>query len=235
LKILFVSDGNHDLGPSGSASEPRPAAGILPTLARKVVPAIAAESIALRWAELSRFPVRSDRGGFKTRSTGYAAKVAAAKLMATRRFYCAAVVCVADRDGARHADRLDQMKNGRDESAVACPVACGLAVESIEAWTLGAPEALAAELGVPVSRVQALYPRAPVEALKETSEKDDHRPKHCLDRIAALGSRSADAVLRAEVAARTDIAALERACPEGFAPFAAELRSVLGGPASPAP
>jgi hypothetical protein len=54
------------------------------------------------------------------------------------------------------------------------------------------------------------------------------RPKRLLERIAGLGHREDSAEFREAVAERTEIAALERACPEGFTPFAAELRAAFG-------
>jgi hypothetical protein len=109
------------------------------------------------------------------------------------------------------------------------PIAWGLAVESVEAWTLGSPDAIADELDVEIARVHGEYPRGvPVEALSERSGKEAHRPKRLLERIAQLASRDDSAEFREAVAERTDVAALESACPEGFAPFAGELRVAFG-------
>ena len=47
-------------------------------------------------------------------------------------------------------------------------------------------------------------------------------------RIARLNHRSVSTQFREAIAERTDIAALQKACPQSFAPFAARLRSRFG-------
>jgi hypothetical protein len=79
VKVLFVGEGNNDIGEaSEEANQPRPASGVIPTLARKVCPVIDANSIALAWTEIRRF----NPAGHKR---GLAPKVAAAALLADRR------------------------------------------------------------------------------------------------------------------------------------------------------
>jgi hypothetical protein len=223
VKVLFIGEGNHDIGPAGERwGEPRPAAGVVPGLARRVCGAISAESVALAWREIARFSPRVGKG--------FEAKVAAALLLAARRFDCAGTVCVADRDGDE--DRLPAMRRGKqqglDALGVAHAAAVGVAVESIEAWTLGAPTALAEELGMPVGRVRSALPRKHVEALRESSEREDYRPKAALERIAALAGRDGGTALRCAVAERSSPEEVEASCPEGFAPFARELRESFG-------
>jgi hypothetical protein len=224
VKVLFVGEGNHDIGPAGERwAEPRPATGVVPVLAREVSSAIDAGSIALAWREISRFSPQARKG--------FEAKVAAAMLLATQRFDCAGTVCVTDRDGDE--DRLPAMQRGKQRGlsalAVAHPVAVGVAVESIEAWILGAPTAIAEELGIPVERVRSAMPKRQVEALRESSDRQDWRPKAAIERIAALAGNDGGTGFRAAVAARTSPAEVEGACPVGFAPFAQELRDSFGG------
>jgi hypothetical protein len=223
VKALFVGEGKHDIGPAGESwSQPRPATGVVPALARRVCPSIGAESIALAWHDISRFSPSARRG--------LEAKVAAAILLSARRFDCAGTICVIDRDGDEA--RLDAMGRGerRGLSAVGAPhtTAVGEAVESIDAWTLGAPSALAEALGIPVERVHPALPKKHVEALRESSEKEEHRPKAVLARIAALANQSDGTTLRRAVAERTSVADLESSCPAGFAPFARKLRASFG-------
>jgi len=221
VKVLFVGEGPHDVGrPREVEGAPTVAGGVVTILSRRARPDVDAESIALRWTELRRFHPDARRKGF-------ARKVPVAALIGSRRFDCDAVVCIADQDGDE--DRIDQLREGarRARDSVGCGVAVGVAVQAIEAWTLGAAEALAAELETPVADVIAAFPRGVhVEALNERSGKDDHRPRTLLARIAALADRSDNQLLRDAVAERTDSRRLEEKCPAGFAPFAAELRAL---------
>jgi hypothetical protein len=124
------------------------------------------------------------------------------------------------------------LEAGAERARVVAPkqlTVCGLAVESIEAWTLGAPEALAEELAVDVEQVRALYPAGVgVEELYENSGKEQHRPKRLLQRIAQLKHRNDTTAFRQAVAERTAVVALENVCERGFAPFAKKLRGTLG-------
>lgn len=152
----------------------------------------------------------------------------AAVLLSDRRYGCRATIFVADRDGKD--ERRAQLELGRLQSLKLVSghaALCGLAVESIEAWTLGVPEAIAAELDVTIEAVRARYPAGThVEALSERSGKPEHRPKALLQRIAQMRHVDDSAEFREAVAARTDIAALELACPQGFGPFAEQLRGL---------
>lgn len=234
MKVLFVGEGNHDIGAAGESwGQPRPARGVVPVLASRVCPSIQieggepaaskdADSIALAWHDISRFSPAGRKG--------FEAKVAAAMLVSSRRFDCAGTVCVSDRDG--DGDRLAALQRGKERGLALVganhPVAVGVAVESIEAWTLGAPEALADELGLPLNRVQKLLPGKHVEALRESSGKDEHRPKALIGRLTALAHQVDSTPLRSAVAARTDIASLRNACPLGFSAFAEELQNAFG-------
>lgn len=222
--VLFVGEGRHDIGgPAPNPYHPRRAGGAVPALAWRVCPVLSVDSIALAWTELPRFNPGA-------RKRGYEAKVPAAVLLAARRFSCAGTVLVTDRDAG--PDRFAALQAGvarAQELFPTHPVAFGLAVESVEAWTLGVPDKIAEELGLEVSAVAAEYPRGVhVEAMSERSGKEAHRPKRLLERIARLAHREDSVDFRQAVAERTEVAALERACPQGFAPFAASLRAAFG-------
>lgn len=224
MKVLFVGEGRCDIGDSNpNPFHPRPAQGTIPRLAPGICPTIAPDSVALAWTEIRRFNPAGKKHG-------YPAKIAAAALVAVRKFGCSATVAVADRDG--DTGRNAALAQGVETARQLFPkhaVAWGLAIESVEAWTLGVPDKIAEELGVEVNLVRQQYPRGVhVEALSERSGKQDHRPKRILERIAGLKHREDSSAFREAIAARTEVAILEQACPRGFAPFADQLRQTLG-------
>jgi hypothetical protein len=223
VKVLFIGEGPHDIGAASSnPGQPRLARGTIPTLARRVSAGIDPESIALAWREISRFNRSVKRG--------YSSKLAGAALMAVKRFDCGATVAVADRD--RETGRQAELQEGADRAEglfPGYPAVWGLAIESVEAWTLGVPDQIAEELCVDVTLVQNEYARgAHIESLSEQSGKLELRPKQLLERIAQLKHRSDSTEFREAIARRTDVATLARACPQGFAPFADRLRKALG-------
>ncbi|HEU4411485.1 MAG TPA: hypothetical protein VFS43_39940 [Polyangiaceae bacterium] len=231
MKVLFVGEGNHDIGPSGDegavrrgvhAGEGRPAGGVVTALACKVVPSIdRASSRALAWREVAL--ITGDR------KPGLDRKVKGAALLAKRTMKLDALVCVHDRDGERNAYRFADLTRGAAE-VTALPVACGLAVESIEAWTLGACEALAEELGLDPASLRKHYDAARTETFLPNSGKSEKQPKAILERVTAEAHRDAGVALREAVAERTDVETLAKRCPEGFGAFREELRKKLGPP-----
>jgi hypothetical protein len=218
VRVLFVGEGEHDVGRDAESPGDN-FAGVVQTLARRVCPPVAEDSPARHWKTITLFP-----GG---RSRGLSQKVKAAARRAPRVVAGAAGVAVVDRDhdegraatlhsacGAAHRDEL--------------PVIGGVAVNSIEAWTLGAPTALAAVLGTSVATLARAYQPARVEALYQGSDVPAKRPKDLLERLAReLAGRSDGVALRVEVAQLTEPAEVERHCPEGFVPFARALRDGL--------
>jgi hypothetical protein len=223
VKVLFIGEGPHDIGAASSnPDQPRLARGTIPTLARRITAEIDPESIALAWREISRFNQSVKRG--------YSSKLAGAALLAVKRFDCRATVAVVDRD--RETGRQAELQEGADRALglfPGYPAVWGLAIESVEAWTLGVPDQIAEELCVDVTLVQNEYARgADIESLSERSGKLELRPKQLLERIAQLKHRSDSTEFREAVARRTDVATLARTCPQGFAPFADRLRKALG-------
>ncbi len=99
-------------------------------------------------------------------------------------------------------------------------------VESIEAWTLGDPESLAAELVLDISLLG--YSVGKVEEYKESSGKVEHRPKAILRHCANLVNREDTVELREAVAARSDPHVLKDRCPVGFGAFVNILQSEFG-------
>lgn len=236
MKVLFVGEGECEVGSppheeekgAGRArkrepvsvyapGDAYPAGGVLPVLARKIAPEIAEDSVALRWREISRFS--------PTGKKGFGAKAMAALVLA-RRHGCGGLILVVDNDN-EDRQRLPQMETCKPR-AEGVRVACGLAIQAIEAWTLGAPEAIASVLGVDVSGVRRAYPGPAVEKLLESSGKEEQRPKALVNRLAGLGHREDCVEFRRDVAELTDVTALEQACPEGFGAFARAVRDAFG-------
>ncbi len=215
MKVLFIGEGRHDIGdPNPNPYHPRPAQGTIPTLARRICPAISLNSVALAWTEIPRFtPARARHG--------YLAKITAAALLAVRKHACVRTVVVADRDSKK--DRQSELEKGMERARQqfpAHPIVWGLAIESVEAWTLGVPDKIAEELGVDVQLVQQQYPRGiDVESLSERSGNPAHRPKRLLECLAQLRHRHDSTAFRQAIAEKTEVAMLAQACPQGFAPF----------------
>ncbi len=231
MKVLFVGEGNHELGQSTPLPEPRPATGMVPTLARKISPQIAEDSSALRWPQLPRFKLEKKKLDRDLAKRGYDNKVKAAILVGALKFDCNGTVCVADADTAPEGC-LEIMRSGRDQALSLIGedhlVVCGLAYQSIDAWTLGAQRAIAEVLGLELEAIRAKYPSKAIEELVNTSGKTEHRPKQLVQTIAELAHRDGDTGFRQEVAERTNVAELENACPKGFKPFADQLRATFG-------
>lgn len=239
MKVLFVGEGEHEVGSpphdeqrggAGKARKRQPVAvyaandvypvgGVLPVLARKVAPGIEPEGLAVRLREITRLsPIKK---------SGLDAKAKGAVLLA-RKHGCEGLVIVADQDGKLDEKRLDQLQSCASfAEGQGVRVAVGLAVESIEAWSLGDPRAIANVLGVDEGAVRRLYPRKHIEELLENSGKEEHRPKPLMQRLAQLGGRSDGTDLRVEIAGQTDVEVLEAACPLGFALFANSIRSAF--------
>jgi len=223
MRVLFIGEGPHDIGPQPFAPKPRPASGTVPTLSRRVCPAISEDSLALAWKEI---PILDNRQAGK----GLGAKVERAIVLSAERFELAGTICVVDQD--RDRDRLPVMEQGKQQGLRAVrqshAVACGVAVESIEAWTIGAPEAIADVLGVTTADVQAHYRLRDVESFYQRSGKPEHRPKDILKRILERNHETGNVAFRTDVAVRTDTETLARNCPKGFKPFSEKLRAAFG-------
>ncbi len=221
-RVLFVGDGKHDVGgPEWPTEDPFPAGGVVSYLAAKVAAIDREGSLALRWSQIVRLPLGGRRG--------YAAKVRAAQLLAERRLGLQGVVCVIDEDNdpSRREFPAQAQAHGND----GCPTVGGVAVRSIEAWTLGTPTALAEVLGTSRDKLRGACPTVAVEELYEGSGKQELRPKLLLDRLARRFANTDDSLeLREQVADAADPQELCGTCPGGFAPFAAALRTAFGAP-----
>jgi hypothetical protein len=231
VKVLFVGEGPHELGPSEGSADPQPATGTVPILARKICPAISADSVAIPWRNIPLLPLNTKALDKDMKKRGYEAKAKRAVLLSIKRYSCGGTVCVVDEDTAP-ADCLTEMKAGCDFAKKLLGqnhvVACGLAIKSIEAWTLGVPKAIAEDLGLDLEAVKKVYPHKHVEELSENSGKAEYKPKALLQRIAQLKHESDSTKFRMAVAERTSIAELRAACPKGFDPFVKDLQAAFG-------
>ena len=229
LKVLFVGEGRHDIGPSDFANQYRPARGVVPTLVRKIVTEVSDDSVAIAWRDITAFR-KAEKGRLvDVAHKRLARKVKQAVEMA-RRIGCQATICVHDTD--RFDDRDQGLLAGRDLVTVddGHRVVVGLAVRVVETWTLGAPQAIAQVLGQERKLVEDEIGVAlsKIESLSNDSSREENQPKVILERVANMGHRKADVEFREEVAEATDVAELERNCPKGFGPFARELREAFG-------
>jgi hypothetical protein len=122
-----------------------------------------------------------------------------------------AVVLVIDRDGPRQAGRLAEMRQGRDKYGPnVVPCALGLAIEQFDAWMIADPDAVRVAGGKPAEADQA------PESIRD--------PKAAADRVFGTQHGTGLGPRYAIVASNADLDALEEACPEGFRPFADEVR-----------
>jgi len=238
LKILFVGEGTHELGASHPGHGPRPAIGPVPTLVQRICPSLGAEHLGIKWTEIQRYSVNQKQLDRDIAKSGYRRKAKSAIILSALGFKCDGTICVADADTARE-DCLEQMRQGQTEGLEKLnnlgrhhAAACGVAFQSVDAWTLGSRGAIAAELGVAVESLRPYYPSKPVEELSNQSGKEEHQPKAILEKIASSHGRSADTDFRTAVAERTGIEELEKECPKGFKPFAQDVRQAFGLPAN---
>ncbi|MBI4568312.1 MAG: hypothetical protein HY719_07930 [Planctomycetes bacterium] len=234
MKVLFVGEGPHDIGrapPHGGKRE-RPAGGVVFNLARRAVPSIGEDSISLTWLSVADLAPKSRKPG-KGVPRGWRKKVGAAVLLSTTRYGCAGTVMVVDEGDHQTKSRrslagvelaegaIQAGRNNRDHA-----IATGVVVQSIEAWTIGAVDALAREVGVSVKTLTTKYPEvAQPESLHQEKETGDMRAsKPLLQEIARSCGQDADTAFRERVARTTNVDKLAKTCPLGFRPFLEQLR-----------
>ncbi len=131
-----------------------------------------------------------------------------------------AIVAVVDRDGEKNKGKIVELNKGREELQKANkPCAVGLAIEEIEAWLLADEKALRTALNDPNIQRQP-----DPESLKGHKESKV-RLQLLIDQNQANQATPDGLVgLCAEIARASEIKALETRCPDGFKPFAAQVR-----------
>lgn len=199
MKLLFVGDGKHDVGNPGFGLQPRPVGGVVFTLARRICSRIAEDSTAMYWRELSVLPQGK-------KAKGWADRVESA-IVLSHQFGCQGTICVIDRDGK--PERQQHLEDGRQRGLEVVGtghlVVCGIAVQSIESWTLGDPDALASVLDLEVKALQEFYKVGDVESFYNLSGKPEHRPKDILKRIAERANQTDTTELRGRIAEAADL------------------------------
>jgi len=123
-----------------------------------------------------------------------------------------AVVVLVDRDRKPDAERGDSLRAGRDRAPTrfAMPCAVGQAVEAFDAWMIadaGAVSDAGGDAGKTVDRPEK-----------------EHTPKRVADDVFGTRGGTGLGPRYAAVANKVDLEHLARCCPEGFAPFAADVR-----------
>ena len=129
-----------------------------------------------------------------------------------------AVVFVVDRDGLKNTGRLAELKEGRDHHGVeGLPCAVGTAIEAFDAWMIPDTGAIRAAGG----DASGVHPGP--ESLNGKAGTGRH-PKDIANAIFGTKGGTGLGPKYAIVAEHVDLELLQRACPQGFAPFAAEVR-----------
>jgi hypothetical protein len=130
-----------------------------------------------------------------------------------------ALAIVIDRDRRPDSRTLRPLRQGRDALAQEAFPACaiGTAVETFDAWMIADGKAAKAAGGDPAKT----HPNP--ESLDRKEGTDKH-PKDVADAVFDTEGGSGLGPMYAVVAEHVDLELLENACPQGFAPFAAEVR-----------
>lgn len=211
-RVVVYGDGAYDLGPDLGEDVPARRAYALPRLIHRLL----REPPAVTYTA-KRFPRIPPVHG---RGHKYARKAMSAIRQARQGGYQAAAIVI-DRDRQRTSRKLVPLRAGRDqlEHQGFPPCAVGMAVEAFDAWMIADGSAVRAADGDPAQS----HPSP--EALSGKEGTGGH-PKDLA--IRAFGGKRELAANYAEIARHVDLALLERACPQGFAPFAEEVRGRVG-------
>jgi Domain of unknown function (DUF4276) len=230
MRVLILGEGPTDLGRLESDGTLQ-LEGTLPILVRKLIAQVAPQTpIDIRAQKSTkkprRFPESARRMG--PSRYGYANRLRGLLALPEGR-EADAIVMVVDRDGDRHKDRIVELNKGREELKKANkPCAVGVAIEMIEAWLLADEKALRSCL-----EDHAIQRQPDPENLTGHDEASDHHPKGRLERLMALALGhdipSSDFPFHyAAIALAAEVHVLEQRCPQGFQPFAAQVRALPG-------
>jgi hypothetical protein len=220
MQILILGEGPTDLGRL-ALDGTLETEGTLPILVRKILNAVAPElPIDVRAQQISKkprlFPASARRMGRS--QYGYANRLWG--LLGLKEGRDAdAIVAVVDRDGKQNKDRIEELNKGRQELSSenkACAV--GVAIEMIEAWLLADEKALRDALS------DATMQRQPdPESLKDPKGKLREILTGAVSREIQTGDFPDH---YAAIAKAVAVAVLEQRCPEGFGPFAEQVRAL---------
>jgi len=141
-----------------------------------------------------------------------------------RNYGSAGVVFVMDSEGGPKAlaKRQGDLEKGRDHELPEFPMAVGVAHPCIEAWLLADASAIRRAVCL------AKDPEVPPEPEKcpAPCQDEEENPKRLLANAAGTGKKSLSADECDRIAkAISDVDLVCRRCPQGFAPFADEVRA----------
>ncbi|MFW6132291.1 MAG: hypothetical protein ACOC8F_00225 [Planctomycetota bacterium] len=175
--------------------------------------------VCWKLSEMVRHHARSRPAHSATPKKSDSKTAIAARVIARNRDYVGAVLVV-DCDGPDGTVRMDNLKVGRDYAAFADhpPLALGQAVEAFDAWMIA--DGLA--IGQADGDAENNHPQP------EKLTRHKHAGQLPKERAAEIFGVSSDGTGLGKkypiVAQHVDLGFLERACPEGFKPFADEVR-----------
>ena len=198
-RVEFIGEGPTDIGkdePNGGIS------GVVPILVHKLCGSPSSLRVVRKtFASLQK-------GGLE-RKVGFAK---------TQAVYnrSAGVVFVVDTEGDHPGKKRDELAKARDAKHLAFPMAIGVAHPCIETWLLADARQL--------RRASDQVPNQP-EKLPAPNQDQNKNPKIVLADCVGLKKADLSAAEKWSIARSiTDVTVIETACPEGFAPFAAEIR-----------
>jgi hypothetical protein len=211
ISILLVAEGPHELGRSGEEFAPADAPPPLAILVRRLTNAAGNVRFLCRQSKsvlnMHRGKMMS-RMGKKVYSAMWFARHGHSEKMD-------AVVFLSDRDGPTNKSRLREMREGRDDpGATPVPCAVGVAVETFDAWMIAEAGGIRAAGGDP--------------AKAQPAPEKTKNPKDVADAIFGTEGGTGLGAKYAIIAENVDLELLAQACPEGFAPFAEEVRQRIG-------
>jgi len=211
LRVAVFGDGESELGPRAGWGQPC-AAPNLPALPYLVHRLAEASEDVVYVPDLFKPARHAHPSG---RPSRMARKVARTLAGACRKGYGAVVVLV-DRDRPENAGRIAEMRAGRESAAPEyyLPCAVGEAVYTFEAWILADPNAIVSAGGTADD-----LPANPEDLPAKES-------KRFATKAFAAAGRMTDAY--AAVARKAKLEVLENRCPQGFKPFADEVRERIG-------
>jgi hypothetical protein len=215
LRLLVLGDGEHELGAKSSRGLDLTPGRLpaLPCLMHRLLGEPRGTTYQPR--SFHDVPPVHERGH------KYARKVKRAILQAKRDGFDGLVVVI-DRDRNRSSATVEPMREGRDALAEGGlpPCAVGVAVETFDAWMIVDAKAIKAAGG------DATQSHPNPESLAGKA-KGNH-PKDVADAIFGTQGGTGLGPKYAIVAENVDLDLLSRTCPEGFAPFAEEVRQRIG-------
>ena len=233
-RVLVMGEGPHELGPVPPDADRKAWAleqGRLPALpllvSRLLQRSAGVAYFARQTGRKKQHVHRNLRKRTPPALSGRAKRVLWAIRAASRDEFDA-LAYVVDRDRADGEASVADLNEGREAAGAgaAVPCALGVAVETFDAWMICDAEAIDKAGGKPGKA------HANPESLDRKEGSGNH-PKDVADAIFDTRRGTGLGPNYAAVAEHVDLPGLERACPQGFGPFAEEVRERIGPAAGP--